>query len=186
MSTHMMTPSVRALALRMHDGSAVDHKPGQYLDTIVPTPRGLHFRRSYSIASAPDPSTPDRFQLAVTRVEGGPTSNALHTIEPGALIEIEGPEGTFVRRPEDRDHPTLFVATGTGLAPIRAMLTEGAVGGRAPALGTVVPAFQTARDSVACATGMGGARWLRPASCARSCRIAPRSARLRLRGECHG
>ncbi len=124
MSTHMMTPSVRALALRMHDGSAVDHKPGQYLDTIVPTPRGLPFRRSYSIASAPDPSTPDRFQLAVTRVEGGPTSNALHTIEPGALIEIEGPEGTFVRRPEDRDHPTLFVATGTGLAPIRAMLTE--------------------------------------------------------------
>jgi ferredoxin-NADP reductase len=68
MSTHLMTPSVRALVLRMHDGSAVGHKAGQYVDTIVSSPRGLPFRRSYSIASAPDPSTPDQFELAVTRV----------------------------------------------------------------------------------------------------------------------
>jgi ferredoxin-NADP reductase len=124
MSAHMMTPSERSLVLRLHDRSAVGHKAGQYLDAIVPTPQGLPFRRSYSIASATDLSMPERFELAVTRVEGGPTSNALHTIQPGALIEIEGPEGTFVRRPEDRDQPTLFVATGTGLAPVRAMLSE--------------------------------------------------------------
>jgi ferredoxin-NADP reductase len=120
----MLSPSVRSLTLRTADGSAVGHVTGQHVDLIVPTGRGLPFRRAYSIASAPDPLSPDVFEIAVTRVQGGPTSEALHTLTSGAYVEIEGPEGTFVRREEDRAHPALFVATGTGLAPIRAMLAE--------------------------------------------------------------
>jgi ferredoxin-NADP reductase len=108
----------------MRDGARVGHVPGQHVDLIVPTPRGLAFRRSYSVASAPDPAHPERFEVAVTRVEGGPTSTALHALAPGAVVEVEGPRGRFVRSPEDRLHPGLFVATGTGLAPIRAMLAE--------------------------------------------------------------
>jgi ferredoxin-NADP reductase len=97
---------------------------GQHLDLIVPTPGGLAFRRSYSIASAVDTSRPDRFEIAVTRVEGGPTSGALHALAIGGVVEVEGPKGTFVRSEEDRKLPALFVATGTGLAPIRAMLVD--------------------------------------------------------------
>jgi len=122
----MLSPSVRSLTFRTADGSAVGHVAGQYVDVIAPTARGLPFRRSYSIASAPymDEARRDMFELAVTRVEGGPTSEAIHALTPGGLVEIEGPEGTFVRRAEDAAHPALFVATGTGLAPIRAMLAE--------------------------------------------------------------
>jgi ferredoxin-NADP reductase len=120
----LLSPSVRSLVFQTADGSAVGHLAGQYLDLIVPTARGLPFKRSYSIASTPDAARPDRFEVAVTRVEGGPTSEALHALAPGATIEIEGPEGHFVRRVAERAHPALFVATGTGLAPLRAMLAE--------------------------------------------------------------
>jgi ferredoxin-NADP reductase len=120
----LLSPSVRSLDFRTSDGCAVGHVAGQYLDLIVPTARGLPYKRSYSIASAPDAVRPDRFEVAVTRVEGGPTSEALHVLPPGSVVEIEGPSGTFVRRAPEREHPALFVATGTGLAPIRAMLTE--------------------------------------------------------------
>jgi ferredoxin-NADP reductase len=115
---------VRSLTFRTLDGSALGHVAGQFVDLIVPTARGLAYKRSYSVASAPDPDHPDRFEIAVTRVEGGPTSQALHELPLGAVVELEGPTGTFVRRAPDRQHPALFVATGTGLAPIRAILSE--------------------------------------------------------------
>ncbi len=118
----MLSPSVRSLRFRMADAGPVGHVAGQYLDLIVPTARGLSFRRSYSIASAPDASHPDVFEVAVTRVEGGPTSEALHALAPGGVVEVEGVRGTFVRTDDDRSRPSLFVAAGTGLAPIRAML----------------------------------------------------------------
>jgi ferredoxin-NADP reductase len=120
----MLSPSVRSLRFRMTDDLPVGHVAGQYLDLVVPTARGLAFRRSYSIASAPDPVRPDVFEIAVTRVEGGPTSEALHGLSEGGVVEVEGPRGAFVRTGDDREHPALFVAAGTGLAPIRAMLTE--------------------------------------------------------------
>jgi len=106
------------------DGGGLDHVAGQYVDLIVPTRRGVPFRRSYSIASAPRATPPDVFEIAVTRIPGGVTSEALHAAARGAIVEVEGPQGTFVRHAEDRIHPALFVATGTGLAPIRAMLSE--------------------------------------------------------------
>jgi CDP-4-dehydro-6-deoxyglucose reductase, E3 len=119
-----LSPSVRSLTFRTGDGAPVGHVAGQYLDLIVPTARGLPFKRSYSIASPPDTAHPDRFELAVTRVAGGPTSEALHALPLGGRVEIEGPRGTFVRSVEDRAAPALFVGTGTGLAPLRAMLAE--------------------------------------------------------------
>jgi ferredoxin-NADP reductase len=119
-----LSPSVRSLIFRTSDGAPLGHLAGQYIDVIVPTPRGLPFKRSYSIASAPDAAHPELFELAVTRVAGGPTSEALHALVPGARVEMESPRGTFVRGAEARLAPALFVATGTGLAPIRAMLSE--------------------------------------------------------------
>ena len=120
-----LSPSVRSLLFRTADGSAIGHAAGQYVDIIVPTAGGLRYKRSYSIASAPDRAHPSLFEVAVTRVEGGPTSEALHALSLGAVVEIEGPEGSFVRRHDGQhDAPTLFVAAGTGLAPLRAMLAE--------------------------------------------------------------
>jgi ferredoxin-NADP reductase len=124
LEARMLSPSVRSLTFRTTDRSALGHVPGQYVDLIVPTARGLPYKRSYSVASVPDAGAPDRFEVAVTRVDGGPTSEALHTMAVGSVVDVEGPAGSFVRRAGDRDRPGLFVATGTGLAPLRAMLAE--------------------------------------------------------------
>jgi CDP-4-dehydro-6-deoxyglucose reductase len=123
-SATMLSASVRSLVLRMTDGDPISFMAGQYVDLLVPTRTGLSYKRPYSVASPPDPSArPGRIEIAVTRVAGGPTSEALHELLVGSRIEVEGPAGVFVRRDAPGD-PLLFVATGTGLAPIRSMLAD--------------------------------------------------------------
>lgn len=118
-----LSPTVRELSLRCIDGLAVGHVAGQWLDFDIPTEAGI-VRRAYSIASAPMPGSPERFEIAVTRVEGGGGASArLHALPVGAQLAVDGPHGFFSRERE-RDQPALFVATGTGLCPLRAMLQE--------------------------------------------------------------
>ncbi len=83
-------------------------------------------RRAYSIASAPT-STP-RFDLAVTRVDGGPGSGYLCELTEGAKVLAIGPQGFFTRAAADAT-PALFVATGTGVTPLRSMLQAAATAG---------------------------------------------------------
>jgi CDP-4-dehydro-6-deoxyglucose reductase len=115
-----ISPSVRHLVLRTEDGAPFTYLPGQWLKLYLP---GLE--RDYSIASAPSPSRPDRVELIVTHVEGGAGSTALHHLPLGAALDTLGPNGLFVREDDERRHPALFVATGTGLAPLRAMIEDG-------------------------------------------------------------
>jgi ferredoxin-NADP reductase len=87
-------------------------------------------KRSYSIASAPDGSP--RFDIAVTRVQGGTASTWLHEVQSGAVLPFVGPQGFFTRPPTDAA-PALMIATGTGVTPIRSMLRAAAsAGSRAP------------------------------------------------------
>jgi CDP-4-dehydro-6-deoxyglucose reductase len=115
-----ISPSVRHLVLRTEDGGPFTYLPGQWLKLYLP---GLE--RDYSIASAPSASRPDRVELIVTQVEGGPGSTALHHLPLGAVLDTLGPNGLFVREDTERAHPALYVATGTGLAPLRAMIEDG-------------------------------------------------------------
>jgi CDP-4-dehydro-6-deoxyglucose reductase len=116
-----LSPSVRGLVFE-YVSRAMDYMPGQAVDIFVPTATGLVNKRPYSIASAPGGAGEGRFEIAVTRVTDGATSTALHALADGAELQAEGPRGGFGRRPGDRDARTLFVATGSGLAPLRAML----------------------------------------------------------------
>jgi CDP-4-dehydro-6-deoxyglucose reductase len=128
-----LSPSVRALAFERVDGQPMDFEPGQWVSLILPTPgptmRGgpirPEMRRSYSIASAPGAP---RFEIAVTRVEGGAGSTWLHEVAPGAVLKCIGPQGFFTR-PVGGAAPSLFVATGTGVTPMRSMLGAAIAGG---------------------------------------------------------
>jgi CDP-4-dehydro-6-deoxyglucose reductase len=117
-----LSPSVRSLVFEVEPSGAFSYEPGQALDLFVPTAGGLVNKRPYSIASAPGCAGERRLELAVTRVPTGATSLALHALAEGALLQAEAPRGGFVRWPAERDVPSLFVATGSGLAPLRAML----------------------------------------------------------------
>jgi len=91
--------------------------PGQWISLRQSKPDGEEITRAYSIASPPDGK---RFALCLNRVQDGFMSNYLCDLEEGAEIRGQGPFGNFILRPPLRD--TLFIATGTGVAPYRAML----------------------------------------------------------------
>ena len=74
--------------------------------------------RAYSIASPP--SDDNHFSLCLNRVQDGHMSNFLCDMTPSDEISAQGPFGDFILRPPMRD--TIFVATGTGIAPLRSML----------------------------------------------------------------
>jgi len=126
-----LTPGVRELTFERTDGAPMAFEPGQWLNAILPVAGGPdEVKRSYSIASAPDGSP--RFDVAVTRVQGGPGSHYLHEVEPGVTLRFIGPQGFFTRPPTGGP-PSLMIATGTGLTPMRSML------GAALAAGSTAP-----------------------------------------------
>ena len=121
MRARSLSPSVRELTFEREDGQPMLFEPGQWVNVTVPAasdPTG-EFKRSYSFASAPDGSP--SFDIAITRVQGGPVSTWLHAVEPGAVLPFSGPQGFFTR-PASGGPPSLMVATGTGVTPMRSMI----------------------------------------------------------------
>jgi len=92
--------------------------PGQWLSVKTTTPGGEEMTRAYSIASPPTENGSVAFCL--NRVQDGFMSNYLCNLEVGETISFQGPFGDFTLRPPLRD--TVFIATGTGVAPFRSML----------------------------------------------------------------
>ncbi len=92
--------------------------PGQFVSAVAEDENGKQQTRAYSIASAPRGNC---FELCVNRVEEGFFSNHLADLPDlpiGATIQIHGPHGNFTLREPITD--SIFVATGTGIAPMRA------------------------------------------------------------------
>ena len=92
--------------------------PGQWLSVKAATPDGEEMTRAYSIASSP--SENGHFAFCLNRVQDGFMSNYLCSLDEGAKVAFQGPFGDFILRPPLRD--TVFIATGTGIAPFRSML----------------------------------------------------------------
>ncbi len=125
-----LAPSVRELVFERADGKPFHFSPGQWVNLVFPLPGG-EIKRAYSIASPPAEGG-RRFEIAVTRVTGGPGSGYLHEIEEGATLRAVGPQGLFTRTPGE-GVPSLFVGTGTGVTPLRSMIAAAiAAGAREP------------------------------------------------------
>jgi ferredoxin-NADP reductase len=116
----MLSPNVRELGFDRADGAAFAFQAGQWVSLVLPLAEG-EARRAYSIASAPDGSP--GFEVAITKVDGGPGSTFLHDLPLGATVRTIGPQGFFTR-PRGTNHPSLFVGTGTGVTPLRSMIKD--------------------------------------------------------------
>jgi ferredoxin-NADP reductase len=91
-----------------------DFTSGQFISAVAPDEKGKTQTRAYSIASAP---SGNRFDLCVNRVEGGFFSNYLDDMPIGGTVQVHGPHGHFILKSPVTD--SIFVATGTGIAPMR-------------------------------------------------------------------
>ncbi len=90
---------------------------GQYIIVDIPDKEGVK-KRLYSIAS-PE-SDQKNIELIIKIIPQGVGSEFFKTRRPGDFIDITGPAGLFTLKRNDQ--PKVFLATGTGIAPIRSML----------------------------------------------------------------
>lgn len=117
-SRRMLTPTVFELIFEPQ--GVLSFQGGQFISIIIPGagPNGRDLRRAYSIASSPESA---QVELCIKRVEGGPGTTYLYQLEEGSAFRGLAPYGDFVYEPQTGRH-ALFIATGTGIAPFRAMV----------------------------------------------------------------
>jgi CDP-4-dehydro-6-deoxyglucose reductase len=120
--TRMRTaaPDVAILTVQLPSSETFRFYAGQYVEVIL---KDGH-RRSYSMANSPNQAA--ALELHVRHMPGGLFTD--HVFGVGAtqmkereILRLEGPFGSFFLR-EDSDKPIVFLASGTGFAPIKAMI----------------------------------------------------------------
>ena len=79
-------------------------------------------RRPYSIAGAPEDAHREGYLELLIGVDADGTPGDDLTLDPGQLIDVEGPLGTFTFPAAPEERRFVFIAGGTGIAPLRAML----------------------------------------------------------------
>lgn len=110
-----LAADVMMIQLRLPASERLQFLAGQYIDILVKG--GL--RRSLSLANAPHDDAVLQLHL---RNYGGPFSQyVFETLKEKDILRLEGPLGTFFLR-EDSDKPILLLASGTGFAPVKAIV----------------------------------------------------------------
>ena len=123
--SRMLASSVRHLVFERVDGQPLAFQPGQFLQIHFQYDDGTATKRSYSVATVGDGSSPvQRIEIAVSYVEGGAATKLLGELAHDGLIDASGPYGRFCLHEADVHPRYLLLATGTGVTPYRAMLPQ--------------------------------------------------------------
>ena len=109
-------PDVAIVRLKLPANERLQFLAGQYIDLLLKDGR----RRSFSLATPPHDDA--LLELHIRHIPGGHFSGQLFNEFKGReILRFEGPLGTFFLR-EDSDKPIIFVAGGTGFAPIKGVI----------------------------------------------------------------
>jgi ferredoxin-NADP reductase len=114
-----LAPGVRNFVFEAVGVATLEFTPGQFV-SFSDHVNGKVITRAYSIASPFIASDGNRFELCLNIVEGGAFTPHLFGLSPGAVLQMPPPLGTFTLPSPRRD--AVLIATGTGIAPFRAML----------------------------------------------------------------
>ena len=111
-----LADDVIALHLQLPASERLQFKAGQFVEIILKDGK----RRAYSIANAPHEN--DFLQLHVRIMKGGVFSEMVkNELQEKAILRLEAPFGSFFLR-EESQKPVIFLATGTGIAPIKGII----------------------------------------------------------------
>jgi CDP-4-dehydro-6-deoxyglucose reductase len=118
-----LADDVMVLRLKLPANERLVYLAGQYLEFLLKDGQ----RRSFSMANAPHDA--ELLELHVRHVAGGQfTGHVFETMKERDILRFEGPLGTFFLR-EDSAKPVVLVASGTGFAPIKAIVEHAAHAG---------------------------------------------------------
>ncbi len=111
-----VAPDVVVITLQLPANEVLAYRAGQYIEIMLRDGK----RRSYSMASAPSLDGP--LTLHIRHMPGGLfTEQVFGTMKERDILRFEGPHGSFFLR-EDSDKPIVLLASGTGFAPIKALV----------------------------------------------------------------
>ena len=112
-------PDVMVLRLQLPANQVVQYHAGQYVEFILRDGA----RRSYSMANAPhELGNPPAIELHLRHLPGGKfTDHVFSEMKERDILRIEGPFGSFFLR-EGSTKPLILLASGTGFAPIKALI----------------------------------------------------------------
>ena len=110
-----LAEDVMALWLKLPSNERLQFLPGQYIDFLLKDGK----RRSFSLANSPEEDA--LLELHIRHVPGGQfTDHVFGAMKVKDIMRISGPYGSFFLRESDK--PAIFVAGGTGFAPIKAVI----------------------------------------------------------------
>lgn len=114
-----LTDTILQVFLKPDQGTPIHYEAGQYVYLELSNQQSLPF----SIANAPLCNTDLEFHIRHTR-DNPYTEQLLKDIAAGLPLRLHGPEGNCTYRSRDPQRPCLFLAGGTGFAPIKAMIEQ--------------------------------------------------------------
>ena len=121
LSIERAAADVIVLRMQLPANQTFRYRAGQYVEFILRDGA----RRSYSMANAPHLlGTPPTLELHLRHMPGGQfTDMAFSTLKEKDILRMEGPFGSFYLR-EDDPVPMVLLASGTGFAPIKALIEQ--------------------------------------------------------------
>ncbi len=121
-SLRKLSDDVMEMSLTLPANERLAFRAGQYIEFLLKDNK----RRAFSIANSP--SHDESIELHIRHVEGGYfTDHVFKQMKPKALVRIEGPHGSFFVRDTEQGEtprPIIFIAGGTGFAPIKGMIEQ--------------------------------------------------------------
>jgi ferredoxin-NADP reductase len=112
------TPRARVVRLDL-EGKRFDYAAGQ---AVLVGAQGGEGRWPYSIAAAPEDAARDGFLELLVGVDATGVTGHRLPLDPGTPLDVEGPVGNFTFPQNPDAQRFVFIAGGTGIAPLRAML----------------------------------------------------------------
>ena len=116
-----LTHDIKQFTFKMIEPDKIDFIPGQYVQFLTPAyaKNREEIYRAYSISS--DPADKSKIELIIRLVPGGIcTTYCFEYLKVGDEVKLNGPYGQFQLR--DTDAAIIFIAGGSGMAPIKCML----------------------------------------------------------------
>lgn len=121
LSLQRAAPDVMIVRLQLPATEAFQYRAGQYVEILLRDGA----RRAYSMANAPQVlQDVPQLELHIRHMPGGKfTDHVFGAMKEKEILRIEGPFGSFFLR-EDSNKPIVLLASGTGFAPIKAIVQQ--------------------------------------------------------------